>query len=112
MMSNSLSPKLVPWSEVKTTSVLSVRPRRSSLSRRAVCVLAVIGLIAAGFATGYAFGRQSDWSNNSSVRVVMRYDGATDWFEVWEGDVLATEWTATELGIEGVPDPDGWSRPK
>lgn len=83
---------------------------RLSLSVRAVTVLAVFGLITGGFAAGYAFGHQGDWPNNSSVQVVMRYNDATGWFEVREDGVLATEWTATELGIEGVPDPDGWSR--
>ena len=69
--------------------------------------LAMVVLLAASFLAGYALasGRSTDKTPYGTIE--LRYDIETGWFELWENGVLAAEWTATELGIENVPNPGG-----
>ena len=72
--------------------------------------LGMIVLIAASSLAVHALacGRSADKTPYGTIE--FRYDIETGWFELWENGVLTTEWTATELGIEGVPDPEGWEQ--
>ncbi len=75
--------------------------------RRFVGVIVVIAMLGIGFVAG---NRSQGAANKTpgGITVELRYDENTGWFEVWENGVMRSEFTATELLIEHVPDPEGW----
>ncbi len=75
--------------------------------RRIVGVIAVIAILGIGFVAGNR-PQGAMIEIPGGVRVEFRYDENTGWFEVWENGVMRAEFTATELLIEDVPDPEGW----
>jgi len=81
-----------------------------NVDRRTDDFLVKVLLLATGVLAGYALASSRPSRETPRGTVELRYDSETGWFEVWENGVLTAEWTATELGIETVPDPHGWQQ--
>ena len=77
---------------------------------RIVAIFAIVAMFGTGFVAGYVLGRgqPAAITHPGLSTVQFRYDENTGWFEVWENGILRSEFTATELGIEHVADPQDW----
>jgi len=83
---------------------------RCNVHRKVGLSLGMIVLLAVSFWAGYTLACGRSAARTPSGAIELHYDLETGWFELWQNGVLAAEWTATELGIENVPDPEGWDQ--
>ena len=89
-----------------------MKPQENRLRPHVLAIgrLLILGMAAACFAVGYGFGHKSCSIKTPAGTIELRYNSETGWFELWEAGVLTAEPTATELGLENVPDPKGWTQ--